>query len=135
MKPDEFLSSVYLGDRACKGIVIDSWRKEVKIHIDAISRVRGETWDFYTAEDVEDGFLVFEGVDRFSFDPPGRIPDDEMGDIEFVGYESGRFTVNIDIGSVEQSDGKVKFHNVKLTIRAKAVAIEKPGEEGALIRG
>lgn len=134
MKPKEFLESIYLGDRACKGILIDSWRKEVKIHIDSISRVRGEIWDFYTAEDVDDGFLVFEGVDQFSFDPPGRFPDDEMGDIEFVGYESDRFTVNIDIGSVEQTDGKVKFHNVKLKIRAKAVAIEKPGEEDARVR-
>lgn len=134
MTPDKFLDSIYLGDRACKGIVIDSWRKEVKIHIDSISRVRGETWDFYSAEDVENGFLVFEGVDHISFDPPGRIPDDEIGDIEFVGYEDDRFTVNIDIGSVEQTASEVKFHSVKLTIRAKAVAIEKPGEEGARIR-
>lgn len=52
MKPDDFLNSIYLGDRACKAILLDGWRKEVKIQIDAISRVRGETWDFYSAEDV-----------------------------------------------------------------------------------
>lgn len=134
MKPDKFLNSVYLGDRACTAIVLDGWKDEVKIQIDSISRVRGETWDFYTEEDVDDGFLVFEGVDHVSFDPPGRIPNGEIGDIEFVRNENERFTVNIDIGYAEQTDGNVKFHNVKLTIRAKAVTIEKPGEEGTRIR-
>jgi hypothetical protein len=36
MKPDEFLSSLYLGDRACKTIVLDGWRHEVKIQINAV---------------------------------------------------------------------------------------------------
>ncbi|MGT2443457.1 DUF6258 family protein [Ensifer adhaerens] len=85
MKPDDFLNSIYLGDLACKAILLDGWRKEVKIQIDAISRVRGETWDFYSAEDVVDGFLVFEGVDHISFDPPGNMPNDDFGDIEFLG--------------------------------------------------
>ncbi|WP_244513204.1 MULTISPECIES: DUF6258 family protein [unclassified Ensifer] len=25
MKPDEFLSSIYLDDRACKAVVLDGW--------------------------------------------------------------------------------------------------------------
>jgi hypothetical protein len=61
MKPDEFFRTIYLGDRGCKAIVLDGWRDEVKIQIDLISRRRSKTWDFYSAEDVEDGFLVFEG--------------------------------------------------------------------------
>ncbi|WP_077960818.1 DUF6258 family protein [Ensifer adhaerens] len=134
MKPDEFLSSVYLGDRACKAIVLDGWKDEVKIQIDLISRCRSETWNFYSAEDVEDGFLVFEGVDHVSFDPQGPIPNGEIGDIEFVAEGDERFLVKIDIGYAEQKDGNVIFRNPKLTIRAKAAAIEKPGEEGARIR-
>ncbi len=131
MKPDEFLKTIYLGDRGCKAVVLDGWKNEVKIQIDLISRKRSETWNFYSAEDVEDGLLVFEEVDHVSFDPPGRIPNDEFGDIEFIGYEGDRFTVVIDIGSgYELGD----YVNVKTTIRAKAVAIEKPGEEDARIR-
>lgn len=129
MKPDEFLKSIYLGDRACKAIVLDGWNDEVKILIDSISCLRSGTWNY--DENVRDGFLVFEGVDHISFDPPGRIPNDEFGDIEFIGYEGDRFTVVIDIGSgYELGD----YVNVKTTIRAKAVAIEKPGEKDARIR-
>ncbi|MCZ4092571.1 MULTISPECIES: DUF6258 family protein [Sinorhizobium] len=131
MKPDEFLNTIYLGDRACKTIMLDGWKKEVKIQVDAISRVRGETWDFYTAEDIEDGFLVFEGVDYISFDPPGIIPNDDFGDIEFLGFDDGRFTVMISMGFCDEAG---VYGSVKTKIRAKAVAIEKPGEEDARIR-
>ncbi|MGE6786753.1 DUF6258 family protein [Ensifer adhaerens] len=41
MKPDEFLSSIYLGDRACKAVVLDGWKGEVKIQMNAVSRLRG----------------------------------------------------------------------------------------------
>ncbi|WP_018009397.1 DUF6258 family protein [Sinorhizobium medicae] len=129
MKADEFLESVYLGDRACKAIVLDGWSEEVKIRIDSISRLRSGTWNY--DENVRDGFLVFEGVDHISFDPPGRIPNDEIGAIEFLGFEGDRFTVVVEIGSGYELGNYV---NVKTTIRAKAVAIERPGEEGARIR-
>lgn len=129
MKPDEFLSSIYLGDRACKAIVLDGWKEEVKIQIDSISRLRSGTWN--VDENVRDGFLVFEGVDHVSFDPPGRIPNDEIGNIEFLGYEGDRFIIMIELGT---SDDVADYGFIKTTIRAKSVAIEKPGEEGARIR-
>ncbi|HEV7321559.1 MAG TPA: DUF6258 family protein [Ensifer sp.] len=129
MKPDEFLSSIYLGDRACKAVVLDGWKGEVKIQMNAVSRLRGGIWNY--EEDIDDGFLVFEGVDHISFDPPGRLLNDEFGVVEFLGYDGDRFTVVMEIGSgYELGD----YVNVKTTIRAKAVAIEKPGEEGARIR-
>ncbi|MGE6783708.1 DUF6258 family protein [Ensifer adhaerens] len=131
MKPNEFLTSIYLGDRACKAIVLDGWKDEVKIQIDSISRVRGEHWDYYTDEDVDDGFLVFEGVDHVSFDPPGLIPNDVIGEIEFLGYKDDRFIVVIEL---THGDEDSKYTTVRTTIRAKAVAIEKPGEEDARIR-
>lgn len=129
MKPDEFLNSIYLGDRACKAIVLDGWKEEVKIQIDSISRLRSGTWN--VDENVRDGFLVFEGVDHVSFDPPGRIPNDEIGNIEFVGYDGERFTIVIELGAADEISD---YGFIKTTIRAKAVAIEKPGEEGARIR-
>ncbi|WP_104663372.1 DUF6258 family protein [Ensifer adhaerens] len=131
MKPDEFLETLYLGDRGCKAVLLDGWNDEVKIQIDLISRKRSETWDFYSAEDVEDGFLVFEGVDYVSFDPPGYVPNDEIGDRQFLGYDGDRFTLMIELG---HCDSTGKYTNVKTTIRAKSVAIERPGEESARIR-
>ncbi|KOF13593.1 hypothetical protein AC244_30620 [Ensifer adhaerens] len=129
MKPDDFLNTIYLGDRACKAIVLDGWKEEVKIQIDSISRLRSGTWN--VDENVRDGFLVFEGVDHVSFDPPGRIPNDEIGNIEFVGYDGERFTIVIELGAADEISD---YGFIKTTIRAKAVAIEKPGEEGARIR-
>jgi hypothetical protein len=109
--------------------VLDGWKSEVKIQIDSISRLRSGTWNY--DENVRDGFLVFEGVDHISFDPPGRIPNDEIGSVEFLGHDGDRFTVVVDIGSGYELGNYV---DVKVTIRAKAVAIEKPGEGGARIR-
>jgi hypothetical protein len=72
MTPAEFLKTVYLGDRSCKGINIISCDKRIEIHVDCISRVRASSglWDFYTDEDIVDGKIVFVGVERFSLTPP-----------------------------------------------------------------
>ncbi|WP_077960816.1 DUF6258 family protein [Ensifer adhaerens] len=131
MKPDEFFKTLYLGDRGCNAVVLDGLKNEVKIQIDLISRKRSERWNFYSAEDVQDGFLVFEGVDHVAFDPPGLIPNDEIGAIKFLGYEGDRFSIILELAHCDEAG---QYVTVNATIRAKAVAIEKPGEEGARIR-
>ncbi len=52
MNIPDFLKTIYLGDRACKSILLDGYENEVKIQIDCISRVRGETWDYYNEENL-----------------------------------------------------------------------------------
>nr|WP_269808453.1 DUF6258 family protein [Sinorhizobium mexicanum] len=59
------------------------------------------------------------------------MPNDEIGGIEFRGYEGDRFTVMIELGHGDEAG---KYVTIKTTIRAKAVAIERPGEEDARIR-
>ena len=56
---------------------------------------------------------------------PGQNPVDTH-------TEGGRFTVVLDMGFCDEAG---MYGSVKTTIRAKAVAIEKPGEEGERIRG
>jgi len=53
MSPAEFLKTIYLGDRACKSILIDGWNKRIELKVDSISRVRSESgnWDIYTQRD------------------------------------------------------------------------------------
>src|SRR4051812_22809070 len=83
MKPNELLKTVYLGDRACKGIYIESWNGRVSLHVDVISRIRSPsgTWDYYTDEDIPDGRLVFTDVSAIRFDPSGPVPNDLINEI------------------------------------------------------
>ena len=37
MNPTEFLKSIYLGDRACKALLIDSWKKRMAIQVNVVS--------------------------------------------------------------------------------------------------
>jgi len=52
MHATEFLKAIYLGDRTCRSITLDGWKKRVLTEADEISRVRSESgnWDFYNIE-------------------------------------------------------------------------------------
>ncbi|ULO05053.1 hypothetical protein H1230_18200 [Paenibacillus sp. 19GGS1-52] len=76
--PNDLINTIYLGDRACKSILIDGWNELVKIQVDSISRVRGETWNYYLDEDIENGFIVFSGIQSIQFEPSGFILNDSI---------------------------------------------------------
>lgn len=131
MKLEKFMRSVYLGDRACKSIVMDGRNRELKIQIDCISRVRSEKWENYTAEDFVDGFLVFEDVESVTFTPPGCIPNDwiEWASIYEDFMQSGMNKFVINAGSVDkQGDEK----EIQLCILARTAALED--SKGSRIR-
>lgn len=135
--PDEMVKTLYLGDRACKRIIIDGWRKLFAIQVDKISRIRNPSgqWGFYSDEDIVDGMIVFEGVSSFEFAPPGFVPSDW---IEFVGVDQisektegeSHFKLTLSLGAVDQQ-GEAK--EVTLTVCANSLYLEDPSRPGVKI--
>ena len=123
MTPVEFMRTVYLGDRGCKSILIDGAASETKIQINVISRVRSETWDFYSAEDLIDGRLVFEGVSSVSFEPPGPVPNGliDVLSVECPSEDSSDFRFVFVTESVDQTGEATR---VVIEILARSVALE-----------
>lgn len=122
MKPEEFLRTIYLGDRACKCIVMDGWKRELKIQVNCISRVRAAQWDHYTAEDLVDGYLVFEDVESVAIEPAGQIPNDwiSLASVEPMNSNGlSRFVFSA--GAIDKHGDAVE---VSIVIVAKAVALD-----------
>ena len=127
MNIPEFLKTIYLGDRGCKSILIDGWCDEVKIQVNCISRVRDETWNYYIKEDLDDGYIVFEGVRSISIKPDGVIPNGFVNDISAELVNENEYLIKLNIDA-DTSDG---FHDgAEIEIIAKSMSLEdklKPG--------
>lgn len=78
MRPEEIVRTIYLGDRGIKKIVLNYFDCTVNVQIDQISRIRSSDglWNYYSNEDIANGFLTFGGVRSFVIEPPGAVPDD-----------------------------------------------------------
>lgn len=123
MTPVEFADTIYLGDRAIKSILLDGWKKEIKIQVDSISRVRGETWNFYVDENLDDGFLVMEGVVSFKLEPCGLIPDDWIELTSVRPTDDNTAFVFEFVAGANRPDG-LSMADVYLTIIAASFCLE-----------
>ena len=136
MKPEHFLKSVYLVDRACKAVLIHSWRKRVAIQVDVISRLKPgtETWDFYTDADITDGWLVFTDVRSVRFEPSGPLPNDLINDVSVKATDSLEsqpgYLFELSIGSVDDSGSSTE---VVVRIEASGLHLEDPAKPGVEI--
>ncbi|HEY1184905.1 MAG TPA: DUF6258 family protein [Bryobacteraceae bacterium] len=136
MDPEQLIKTIYLGDRAVKAVLIDSWKERVAIQVDEISRLRpGSTsWDFYTDEDISDGWLVFTGVREIVFDPPGPLPDDYICGLSVVGREPAE---NRDLYSFQLSTAGSRKDGsgtaVSIRILAAGMHLEDPSRPGVEI--
>lgn len=132
MNPMVLLETVYLGDRACKAIIIDCWSSVIKIQVDVISRVRGRERNFYADEDIADGLLVFSQVKSIRFAPSGRLPNDYIVSLAVspvIGSESYHDFV-FTVGSVDDGGGGCE---VRIHIIAKRFHLEDPSRPGVVV--
>ncbi len=124
MDPSQFIRSVYMGDRTCKSIVIDGWKAEVRLQLDCISRVRGDTWNYYRDEDLPDGIIVLEGAKKIEWDSNNRIPNDAMIALPFepCPTQETKYIFHIEIASGDEKTGE--FTPVRISILANGIALQ-----------
>lgn len=130
MNITEFIKTIYLGDRTCKAVIINSQENVVKIQVDVISRIRDTlyNWNFYNDENIEDGFIVFSDVEHICFEPKGLIPNGYINMFQLEKYLddeeiNGRFKFEIHIGSYSK---KGEYDEVVITVIAKGLYLEDP---------
>lgn len=112
--------------------MIDGWNSEVKIQATCISRVRSAIWDYNTAEDLPEGFLVFEGVKSVAFEPSGVIPNDTINDIRaepLIG-ENAKYLVVVSVDAVDAAGDHTE---VEIRICADSMALEDNCKSGQRI--
>ncbi len=131
--PEDFLKTVYIGDRACKGYIVESWEKRFSLIVDSISRIRSPSgiWEFDTSEDIEDGHLVFEGVTSLSFSPSGPLPNDYILGITAEPMQ-GSYLFQIAVASV--GVGGAQSCEVRISVQASGVHLLDPKRPALEIR-
>lgn len=104
MSPIEFLKSIYLGDRYCESLDIDHEKKEVKIKVNRISRIRDKSgiWEYYYDEDIEEGVIVIYGVNNVVLDESGLLPNDQIYDIYAIEINNGIYEFTIETSYVDE---------------------------------
>jgi hypothetical protein len=126
MAPPEFLKTIYVGDRGCKSLIIDTWNCEVKMQLTCISRGRSKEWGYYDAEDLPNRFIVFEDVNSIVISPPGAIPNDTVNNIraEAIPDRPGKYLAIVNVDSVNEYGIRTE---VDIQISAGSMALEAYG--------
>jgi hypothetical protein len=136
MDPIELMRSVYLGDRACKSIIMDGWNRRLSFQIDVLSRIRSTSgyWNFYSAEDIIDGWLVFSEVGELCGDFRGLLPNDFI-DLRVMTMEASTsqglvFACEAVLGAVDEA---ANTSEVRLQFQAQRLHLEDPSKPGVRI--
>lgn len=129
--PAQFLKTIYLGDRACKGYSLDAWQKCFALTVDQISRIRSPDgiWDGDTDEDIDNGQIVFENVESVEFSPPGLLPNDYIQGIS-VEVKGNLYLFRASIASVRNGPNGVESGEVCISIYASGVHLIDPKNPG-----
>lgn len=104
MNTIDFLKTLYFGDRYCVDFNIDNKKKEVRIIVNCISRIRSESgeWDYYCDEDVEMGTVVIYGVNEVILDKTGLTPNEDIYDIYATKIENELYKFTIEASYIDE---------------------------------
>ncbi len=124
MRPNEFIKKIYYGDSGCKQVIIDGWSGSVQIQLDSMFVMKGDSFDYLVDEEINDGFIIFEGVNDFSWS--GRfLPNDVINSI-FCHSDStndrGEYSFTVSISHV---DSEAHSHEIILLISATNVSLKR----------
>lgn len=123
---NDFLYSLYLGDRWCECMEIKEDR--VVIQINCISRLKKGTkeWNYYSDEDVEHGCLVFEEVTEFKTNSDLEF-NDEIYEVKVLEKQDDVYTFVVYGSNVSlDSMGRLVCANLEYQIKAKKLNILNP---------
>lgn len=118
----EFINSIYLGDRYCERVEINT--DKIIIQINLISRIEegSREWNYYSQEDIEHGCLVFDNVAEYS--QSSELPfNDEIYKIQVTGKENDIYSFIVYGCSVSDEAFST---DIQLHIRAKKFYILDP---------
>ncbi len=118
----KFLSSIYLRDRFCENLVIRD--DKILFQINCISRLKEgtEEWNYYSKEDIEHGYLVFDEVIDFSLSSEMTF-NDEIYEIKII--EKANETYTFIVYGCNVSEAAVST-DIEMQIRAKEFYIFNP---------
>ena len=111
----KILESLYLGDRFCEKV--EFGENKISFQMNRISKLKEGTkeWNYYTDEDIEHGYLVFDNVIEYGVN--NKLPfNDEIYHIEMVEKKDDIFFFKINGCNV--SDTAVST-DIEMWIRAK----------------
>lgn len=123
MKPNEFIRKIYYGDSGCKKLIIDGWSGSIQIQLDSIFIMKGDSFNYFVDEEINDGFIIFEGVSNFSWSG-NFIPNDLINSISCNSdspNERGEYSFTVCINHV---DSESHSHEVSLLFSATNVSIK-----------
>ncbi len=123
MTPDQFIKTIYLGDRLCLSINIEGSKKRVLLKVDCISRVRADSWSHYDGEDVYEGFLVLENVSSCSLNLACQLPNDwiEPVSVTQMVCNTSAWEFVFSLGVIDSQGASTE---TLLTVIAESIAIE-----------
>ena len=125
MSVQNFLKTIYLGDRFCTKIVIDGLNNQFELHVNQISRIRSASgeWNFYANEDIKNGILVIAGVTKIVFDESGLIPNDQIYDVRADRIDDTLYQFVIETSHV---DSKAQTHDLVVKVLGETAYLIDP---------
>ncbi|QVK19275.1 hypothetical protein KHQ81_06145 [Mycoplasmatota bacterium] len=121
----DFLTTIYLGDRIIKKIIIDSYNNKLEIHLNRISRIRSidGNWHFYNKEDIENGIIVINDIKNIVFDASGLFPNDEIYSIYATELDNGFYDITIE---AIHADENIGCHDITIKVIGKSIHLVNP---------